>query len=201
MTGETGVDRESEPEPESVTRRRFLRGTAAAGAVLGAPGFAAAQDESEVTTNVAVQNTAPKFDHPDYLGLFVQITGYDREVETTGVGSCGFLDADAEVAGFDAHIIDRISDDNRSAEATVFAADGNDTVSPGKLFVVNDQTQCEGGYVALSLEEIGASSIDVRTTEGNGGTGEPIPGFGIGAGLVGLGAAALGLARRTDGSG
>lgn len=212
MSGETGagtggenVDEPSTSHVRSCTRRRLVRGAAGVGAALAAPGLASAQETTDgpttghdpegVTTPIAISDSAPTFGYPDYLGLFVQITGYDREIDPSGVGSCGFLKADEKVAGFDAHLIDKKNDEHQSAETTVYAADSNSEIEPGKLFVITKQTKCQGGYVTLLLDGIGASSIDASTPSR---TGSPIPGFGVGAALIAAGGAALGLARRSE---
>jgi hypothetical protein len=191
----------------TLSRRRLLAGTAAVGTAALTPAFAdsvAAQsgdDEEAITPSAAVQNTAPTFGNSDYTGLFVQVSGYNRDADNQGVGSCGFVDSEDSVTGYDAEIIDTYNDDHQSESIVLFAVTQN-PIQPGKLFVVNSQTQCGGGgYVNLRLEEVGSSSIETpgSTESGSGSeSGSAIPGFGFLAGALGLGAAGAAAARSDD---
>ncbi|SFR50457.1 hypothetical protein [Halogeometricum limi] len=191
-------------EGKTLSRRRLLSATAAVGTAAVTPAFvggAAAQSDSTENkdTPVAVQNTAPKFGRDDYVGQFVQVSGYDREASKQGVGSCEFVGSDADITGYDAEMIDTYNDDHRSEEITMFAVTTGTNVQPGKLFVVNEQSQCSGGYVTLQLEEVGSSSIETPGqsdgTGGSSGSSSEIPGFGVLAGLLGVGAAGAAAAR------
>lgn len=200
MTVEPSSDADGE---ETLNRRRFLTGAASLGAAAATPAFvgtAAGQSESQQnkTTPVAVQNTAPTFENDDYVGLFVQVSGYDREASQQGVGSCEFAGSQEDLTGYDVEMIDTASEANRSEPATMFAVTEGTNVQVGKLFVVNEQSACSGGYVTLQLEEVGSSSIQTPGAAGGSETGSSIPGFGVLAGALGLGAAGAAAAARSD---
>ena len=199
MNGDCSRDVDSD---RTLSRRRLLAGTAAAGTAALTPAFAdsaAAQsgdDEEAATPSAAVQNTAPTFGNPDYTGLFVQVSGYNRDADSQGVGSCGFVESEDSVTGYDAEMIDTYNENHQSESIVLFAVTQN-SVQPGKLFVVNQQSSCGGGYVNLQLEEVGSSSIETPgSTES--GSGSAIPGFGFLAGALGLGAAGAAAARSDD---
>lgn len=202
MTEDTPADVESD---DAFGRRRFLAGSAALGAAAVTPAFAgaaAAQPDSgeDKTAPAAIPDSAPMFGNPDYTGLLVQVSGYDREASTEGVGGCAFVDSEDDLTGYDAEIIDTYNEDHQSEAITMFAVT-QANIKPGKLFVVNDQEpSCPDEYVRVQLEEIGSSSIETPG-EGDGsagGTGSSIPGFGVLAGVLGLGAAAAAAARSDD---
>lgn len=207
MTGDASRDAEGE---RTLSRRRLLAGAASAGAAAATPAFAgtaAAQSDSDETktTPVALQNTAPKFGNDDYTGLFVQVTGYDREASRQGVTSCSFAGNQENITGYDAHLIDATSDDNPSEPITMFAVTEGTNVQVGKLFVVSEQSSsCSGGYVTAQLEEVGSSSIEVPSADGGSAAGSgsgsdsEIPGFGVLAGALGLGTASAAAAARSD---
>ncbi|ELZ34058.1 hypothetical protein C474_03835 [Halogeometricum pallidum JCM 14848] len=199
MESDFSLDADSD---RTLSRRRLLAGTVAAGTAALTPAFAdsataqSGDDEESVTPSAAVQNTAPTFGNSDYVGLFVQISGYNRDADSQGVGSCAFVQSEDSVTGYDAEMIDTYNDNHESESIVLFAVTQN-PVQPGKLFVVNDQSSCGGGYVSLQLEEVGSSSIETPGSTGSG-SGSSIPGFGFLAGALGLGAAGAAAARSDD---
>ncbi|MUV56339.1 hypothetical protein GJ632_01945 [Halogeometricum sp. CBA1124] len=52
--------------------------------------------------------------------------------------------------------------------------------------------------MTLQLEEVGSSSIETPGAAGGSETGSSIPGFGVLAGALGLGAAGAAAAARSD---
>lgn len=187
----------------TLTRRRLLAGTAAAGTAALTPAFAetAAAQSDDPTENktppAAIQNTAPTFGNSDYVGLFIQISGFNRDADRQGVGSCEFVQSEDSVTGYDAEIIDTYNDDHQSESIVMFAVT-QAPIQPGKLYVINGQSSCSGGYVNVQLEEVGSSSIETPGSGGSGGSGSAIPGFGFLAGALGLGAAGAAAARSDD---
>lgn len=185
----------------TLSRRRLLAGTAAAGTAALTPAFAetAAAQSDDPTENktppAAIQNTAPTFGNSDYVGLFIQISGFNRDADHQGVGSCEFVQSEDSVTGYDAEIIDTYNEDHQSESIVMFAVT-QAPIQPGKLYVIGKQSSCGGGgYVNVQLEEVGSSSIE---TPGSGGSGSAIPGFGFLAGALGLGAAGAAAARSDD---
>lgn len=196
MDSDCSLDADSD---RTLSRRRLLAGTAAAGTAALTPAFAdsataqSGDDEEAITPYAAVQDTAPTFGNSDYVGLFVQVSGYNRDADSQGVGSCAFVQSEDSVTGYDAEMIDTYNDNHESEPIVLFAVTQN-PIQPGKLFVVNNQSSCGGEYVSLQLEEVGSSSIE---TPGSS-SGSAIPGFGFLAGALGLGAAGAAAARSDD---
>ncbi|RDI72126.1 hypothetical protein DWB78_10595 [Halopelagius longus] len=154
--------------------------------------------EEEVTTEAALPTDAPTFDQSDYVGLFVQVTGYDREADLSGVGECGFVENQEDLTAFDAEIFETTGE-MPSEQTTLYTVTQQGTVvQSGKLFVVNSQTSCSSDFVTVGLEEVGASSIETPTPAG-GSSGGAIPGFDAVAGVLGVGAAAAAAAVRSRG--
>ncbi|WP_435123947.1 hypothetical protein [Halobaculum sp. D14] len=212
MDGDRSADRmNSEAESSAdgagqqprTSRRGVLRAAGAASAALVAgvgagTGVAAAQDDTggDVTTKAAIPADTPQFDNDDYTGMFVHVAGVDDAAATADVGTCPFLGADDEVTAYDATVVDRVDADHPQADTTLYAASGNDDVSAGALFVVNNQQQCGAGTVQLRLEEIGEA--DVRVSEEADDAAVETPGFGVGAAVAGLFGGAAYLRRRGD---
>lgn len=223
MTTEPKADAtDAEGSSRTLSRRRLVRGVATAGAVASLPAFlggASAQEETEgtatpterpteesgtsapeesVTTQAALPTDAPTFDQSDYTGLFLQVTGYDREADLSGVGKCSFVESQDDLTAFDAEIFETTGE-MPSEPTTLYTATQQGTViQAGKLFVVNSQTACSSKYVTVGLEEVGASSIETPTPVG-GSSGGSIPGFDAVAGVLGVGAAAAAAAVRSRG--
>lgn len=161
---------------------------------------AAAAQESGVFTEAAVPDSAPTFDGDDYVGLFVHVSGPGEDRSSDPVRNCAFA-GDGTLVTWDVMLVDE-SGTNAQETTTLHAKQGADGMQGGHLFIVNDQQDCGDGYVQLSLEQVGASGIDVQTgTEGGAGDGATdadIPGFGPVAGVAGLLGAGWLARRRGD---
>lgn len=204
----------------SSSRRRFIRGVAATGgaATLSAfVGGAAAQSETEteaetdrgvdtdsprpdeqVTVEAALPASAPTPGTSDYTGLFVQTTGYNRDVETAGVRSCQFAASDDDITAYDARLFEGGAGEPNVATTTLYVVTRGTSVQPNMVFVINSQDPCSGDYVAVGLEEAGNAAVETPPT-GGGTTGGAIPGFDAVAGVLGVGAAAAAAALRSNG--
>lgn len=187
----------------STSRRAFLGGTATLAATTALP-TAAAQESSTATgaetesggdgagmfTMAAIPDDAPTFDGDDYVGLFVHISGPGENKGSEGVESCEFASSsDEELVTWDAILIDENGEDAKE-KLTLHAKQGADGMHGGHLFIVNGQSDCGDGYVQVTLEQIGASSVDYTGSVTEGGSGgesnADAPGFGAVAGLSGL---------------
>lgn len=153
--------------------------------------------EEEVAAEAALPTDAPTFGQPDYTGLFLQVSGYDRQADTSGVGQCGFVGSNENISGFDATIFETTGE-RPSAETTIFAVTQGQTIDAGSVFVINSQNPCSSDFVTLTLEEVGASDIGTPADPGTE-TGGAIPGFDAVAGVLGVGAAAAAAAIRARG--
>jgi hypothetical protein len=208
------------------SRRDLLRatgGAVAAGGLLGGAGVVGAQENGTATTagdgggegggdtalaRAAIRSDAPTFQQEGFNGLFLQIERTDATTREPDVSGCPFVEGDQPVATFNAYLITRIDDANRSEQVAVYANADTTEIAPGKLFVVNSAQECggAGGLTQLRLERVGAAQInpDVAADNGTadgGTTSGSIPGFGVTTalgGLVGAGAAAY-RARRDGG--
>lgn len=204
---------ESGGDSPTVTRRRLLRGTATAAAAVSLPqvvGAAAAQQETTeesptagtdtddpaepVTAQAALPTDAPTFGQSDYTGLFLQVTGFDREADPSGLGACEFVGSDEEMTGFDARIFET-SGDRPTEEITIFAPTQGTTIESGLVFVINSQSECSSDYVSVGLEEVEASDVGTPADPGTE-TGGAIPGFDAVAGVLGVTAASAAAALR-----
>jgi PGF-CTERM protein len=185
----------------SLSRRAFIAGGAGTTATAAVPGIALGQNNSNgddiepVFTDVAISTTVPTLSGDDYTGLFMQVVNVEAtEGIDVGVESCDILASDAEIMAYETRLIDRIEGDRQSTSAIIYVEEGNEEVHEGKLFVVDSQRPCPENFLALRLERVGAGQI---TDVDEGETGSSTPGFGVGTGIVGLGAASLlALARR-----
>ncbi|MFC6824002.1 hypothetical protein [Halopelagius fulvigenes] len=227
MTTEPRADASDAGESSGTfSRRRLLRGVVTAGAAASLPAFvggASAQEgtvttdnsptepptefpteesgtsapEEEVAAEAALPTDAPTFGQSDYTGLFLQVTGYDREADTSGAGRCGFAESNEDITGFDATIFETTGD-RRSAQTTIFAVTQGSIIDSGSVFVINSQNPCPSNFVTVTLEEVGATGIETPTPQGTT-SGGAIPGFDAVAGVLGVGAAAAAAAVRARG--
>jgi hypothetical protein len=183
-------------EDESLTRRRFVRGAAAAATAAPLAAGSASAQEGKVQ-KAALPNTAPKFGSSNYAGMFVKITGYDRDAEMESVGACDFVGRDEDLSAYAATLVDRQGSERESGETTLYGVTSTDAFDAGKVFVVNDTQSCPNAYTTVMLEEVDESSIEVSTgEEGGTGTSSSVPGFGLFAGALGVGTAAAAVAVR-----
>lgn len=153
----------------------------------------------EVAAEAALPTDAPTFGQSDYTGLFLQVTGYDREADSSGVGECGFVGSDEDLSGFDATIFETTGE-RPSEETTIFAVTEGQTIDSGSVFVINSQNSCPSEYVTVTLEEVEASDVGTPADPGTE-TGGSIPGFDAVAGVLGVTAAAAVAALRSRGDG
>jgi hypothetical protein len=186
--------RQDATEDESVTRRRFVRGAAATAAAPLAVGSAAAQEGT--VQKAALPNTAPKFGASNYAGMFLKVTGYDREAEMESVGACEFVGREEDLSAYDATLVDKQGSERESADTTLYGVTQTDAFDAGNVFVVNDTASCPNAYTTVTLEEVDSSSIEVSTGTTGGSSGGAIPGFDFLAGALGVGAAAAAVAAR-----
>lgn len=218
MTTERRTDASESGGGQTVTRRRLLRGAATAGVAASIPavaGGAAAQEETTagspteasdtddpaepITAEAALPTDAPTFDQSDYTGLFLQVTGYDREADGSGVGECGFAESGEEISAFDARIFETTGE-RPTEEVNIFAPTQGTTIESGLVFVINSQEECSSDYVTVGLEEVEASSIGTPTPAQATTSGGAIPGFDAVAGVLGVTAASVAAALRLRGS-
>lgn len=208
---------ESGRDAQTVTRRRLLGGAATAGVAASLPAFvggAAAQSETTgasqtgtaesddtaepVTTRAALPTDAPTFDQSNYVGLFLQVTGFDRQADATGVGDCNFVGAEDDVTAFDATIFETTGD-RPSEEVTLYTTTQQGTViDSGSVLVINSQSECSSDFVTLGVEEVEASDVGTPADPGTE-TGGAIPGFDAVAGVLGVTAASAAAAVRLRG--
>ncbi len=214
-----------ERRDRSATRRRFLRGGAAAAGAALAPSLAgrasAAATETptgggNITVAGALPADAPTFGSSDYVGLVLQVGNRTGGADPSGIGSCPFvqtgtaaeegtytaIDAD-KIWAYNAEISERGGGSTETT--TLFSLAQNTTLGPDKRYIINDQQKC-GDYVQVQLEMLSESGQGPETTvsggggggEGEGTTETSTPGFGVLAALGGVGAAAGALAFRGD---
>lgn len=191
------MSQESDEPATTPTRRTVLQGVAGAigTATVGTAAATAHEGHSGVTTTAAINSTAPSFGQNDYVGLFVQIVGEADTAETKGVRNCEFVGANEGIAAFDVQFLQLTGEDKRQQEGRVFTAATNETVSPGQLYAINNQTSCGSAHYQVQLEQVGASKIKAAEKDDSSFAA---PGFGPLAALAGLGLGAAGLARRSD---
>lgn len=187
-----------------VSRRALVRaggGVAAATLGAGVAGGASAQ----ITTDGALPADAPTLENDNYPGLFVRVGDEKSDADTAGVGSCEFIEEGTGAVAYEATLVDKGQEGTRTADTTLYAAEGNADVNPEKAFVVNAQNSCGEEFVGVNLEQIGESQLADGTAESTSGTVEvgvqdtssqETPGFGAVTALAGLaGAAAVALGR------
>lgn len=183
----------------SSTRRAFLVGVGGT-AALGAAPVVNAQGTETKFTSVAIPDSAPTFGESDYVGLFVHVAGPGGDKPSQGVGNCPFA-GDSQLVTWNAVVVDKTGN-RQQAETTLHAKQGAQDMQGGKLFIVDEQRNCGNGFVQLSLEQVGASSVEVQTSptkkgEGTEGAIEG-PGFGPVAGVAGLLGAGWLAKRRSE---
>lgn len=144
--------------------------------------------DTPITTQAAIRE--PEEIDQELLGFWVHLARELDPYEASVADRCPAVPwPDREGMAFDAMLIDRQAEPEQ-LQITVFLHEAVD-VGPGDLYVVNGSEECEGEYMALALEQIGAPNIQVGpratdlgggapTTEGDG------PGMGALAGLAGL---------------
>lgn len=180
-----------------ITRRGYL---AVAGAGLAATGFTgtAAAQGSRISRRVVLPNGEDRFE--DYnQNLFLHV------IESTNVtldikefDKCNFANWDPEsTTAYRTHLIDSLEGDPNPVETNVFvnqtAAQVEDALEPGSLYIIDDEVDCPGRYVGLTVEWLSGNT----PTGGAEGDGSPTttsgfgPGFGTLSTLGAIGAGAL----------
>lgn len=202
------------PSEAAVTRRSLLAnsaatlgtGAVAASGFVGASGVTAAQ----ITEAGAIPDPAKWGDDTDFAGFMIHVGGSLSPERERVAADCELAGSDTwppdEMLAYDAQLINRKDDATEQAETTLYVGE-TANVTAGKLYIVNRFDRCDGGFLGVSLEQIGLSDVNVAgdgqptagtTTADEGGSGAFGPGFGplaAVAGLLGGGA----LLRRRDG--
>jgi PGF-CTERM protein len=192
MNGEQRTTSEATPRP---TRRRFLAGAAAAGALTtGIATTIGRADAQSVTARLVVAEDAPTLEQDDLTGLLIAVTDQGlTDASDTDVATCEGLEDD-RIISYQLEISNE--DSSETAEATGFAARDNEAIQPERQFIVSDQEPCGDGWLHLMLEQVTESTIEVTETSPST-TSTSIPGFGVGTAVAGVTAATLGAAWRS----
>ena len=203
---------ESPPAERQLSRRALVRsgvGITTATLTLGFAGTSNAQ----ILTNAALPASAPTLSRSGYIGLVVQVVAAKPDTDVSGVETCEFVASGGDVVAYEIRLIDKIQEDHRTAESTLYAAADNEDVHPGKVFIINGQNRCSDQFVSVELEQIGASEIpsganvDVgeiptpgvpKSPTATTTTDTAIPGFSAVTAIAGIGAAVTALRRRAQ---
>ncbi|WP_225335725.1 PGF-CTERM sorting domain-containing protein [Halomicrobium urmianum] len=193
------------------TRRSVLRTCAAGlGLAAGATSVASAQ-EDDALQDAVIPAQEQQFDQ-NLVGFWIHIGATVDPLEASISDRCDFVDwGDDDTLAYDAQLIDKTADPEQSS-ITLYLNQKVD-ISPGTLFIINENVECESGYMGVRLERVGMDLQDVRAAEpasptetvddGEGGGAEgPVdgagPGFGVAGALAGLTGAGW-LLRKRDG--
>jgi hypothetical protein len=212
LSGKSPIDGRS-----ACSRRTVLRTGGAAVGALATGGVAAAQNETteETATNgtpgdetaspspiITMAVTLEQEDvEGDLTGMWIHVSRPVEPVQASIADQCDVVDwGDQDTLTYDATLIDRRNDDYQQPIQIYFPRSAE--VGGGDLFIVNDTTPCESGYIGVELEQIGARNVDAGTKPGEGitetgtetdvagGAQEPSdsagPGFGLPAAAAGL---------------
>jgi len=180
-------------ESTGTTRRRVLSGAAGAVVGVGALAGATSAQESKVTTTMAVPASS-EFEG-NYVGQFLVLTSGGRTPSSTpGLDDCSATSwTPSESRAYDGLLVDRLAQDPRGVERTVYVAAEDREVAAGSTFVVSDATDCRD-FVALGVEQVGPLSVPegTETAADDGDENGAVPGF-TGVGVVAAVAALLGI--------
>lgn len=217
------------------TRRKTLRAGAAVVGAARAVGIASGTqegaNETEATTTETDEGTETVGELeegrvraviPEQQQYDQQVTGFwihiGQEVDPIEAGvddECEFVDwSNEETLAYDAFLIDRSAEPNEQ-QITLYLHERFD-VEAGTLFIINDRTQCQSGYLGITIEQVGMDIAAIRRRDGatptggqggtdgqgdGGGDGAASngPGFGVPSGLAGAAGAGWLLRRRRDG--
>lgn len=144
--------------------------------------------ETSITTQAAIRD--PEEIDQGVGGFWIHLAEQLEPYEASVADRCAAITwSDLEAMAFDATLIDRQAEPEQ-LQITVFLHDAVE-VRGGELFIVNEVDECDGEFLAVELERIGAPEIQVgpRATDLGGGAptteGEG-PEFGALAALGGL---------------
>lgn len=203
-------------DPRTPTRRTVLRTCAAGlGLAAGATSVASAQ-EGDALQDAVIPEQELQFDQ-ELVGFWIHIGQTVDPLEASISDRCDFVDwGDEDTLAYDAQLIDKTAEPEQSP-ITLYLNQEVD-ISPGTLFIINENVECESGYMGVRLERVGMDLEDVRAAEpasptgtvdddgeggGQGGGAEsPADGQGPGFGVAGALASLAGvgwLLRKRDG--
>ncbi|WP_226011314.1 hypothetical protein [Halomicrobium salinisoli] len=199
-------------DTQTPTRRSVLRTCAAGiGLAAGATSVASAQ-EGDALQDAVIPAQELQFDQ-ELVGFWIHIGETVDPLEASISDRCDFVDwGDEDTLAYDAQLIDQTAEPEQSP-ITLYLNQEVD-ISPGTLFIINENVECESGYMGVRLERVGMDLQDVRAAEpasptgtvdddGEGGGAEgPVggagPGFGVAGALAGLTGAGWLLRKRDD---
>lgn len=135
----------------------------------------------------------------NYLGQILLFNHLEAEsVEQPSVGNCEFATwSPEETNRYVGMLTDRLRERPRSVETEIYTNGSREgTIEVGTVGIVNRTQQCSGDVIGLEVETfnpaavrgLGAGDATQTATETTTGSG---PGFGILAGALGIGGAAL----------
>jgi PGF-CTERM protein len=206
------------------TRRETLRAGAAAVGAAVTVGVASGTQEETTETDEGTQTVGeveegrvraviPEQQQYDQTvtGFWIHIGPEVDPVESSVDDDCEFVDwSDEETLAYDAFLIDRSAEPNEQ-QITLYLHERFD-IEAGTLFIVNNQTQCQSGYLGITIEQVGMDIAALRRREGATPTGDQAeaggegdgaaadgPGFGVVSSLAGVAGAGWLLRRRQNG--
>lgn len=163
------------------------------------------EGDTVTVTNAAIPSNAPTFGKPDYTGMFIRLGSILKTADTQGIGSCQFFRSDDDLVPYAAILVSP-NQNELERGSNVYGRVSDGALEPGRTYTVNNQIQCDAGFVQVQLEEVdNAPRVDeaINNTSGTGGdtgvgtgggdvggaegtTATDTPGFGVGAALAGL---------------
>ncbi|WP_224333655.1 hypothetical protein [Haloprofundus halobius] len=200
---------------EGVTRRRLIRAAASgSGTTTVGPTFVESVDgRREATTLTAVTTAATTLERDDLTGLLLYLAADERGVDIETDERGRRLADDAGGRRYEALVVDNTESGTRTATVDLLV-DAPAVPDAGSLFVVTRQRR-DGDDARLTLERVGTERVEqperaranLAPTTRTATRGAPATGSdardavaavaGIGAGLVGFGAALYALGRRS----
>ncbi|MFC7155913.1 hypothetical protein ACFQPA_10650 [Halomarina halobia] len=153
-------------------------------------------------TTPAILPERPIGENTDYRGVFVHLTSELEDVQVDGIQQCdvtGWDPGNTDV--FEVTLINRQGDADRTYASSMYFPREVD-LTPGYLFVINNQEPCPNGYLGVEVTEVRAEAnrrgfAGSPEAGASGGTsGASGPGFGPVGALGGIAAVGYALARR-----
>ena len=172
------------------------------------------RDEAQIRTRAIIPRVGQPF-QGEYVGQFLIYTDPtpNESVSPQIVAECDYADwAPEDTRGYQGLLIDRLTDEPRGVEVTMYTNGNEPRVRAGTTFIVDRVHPCNGEFVGLGLESApvrrfqpdystaenplvgepaGPTVSPVPDGEGAGTPAPGMPGFGALAATVGIGAAAL----------
>lgn len=144
----------------------------------------------------------------NYTGQILLFNHLEAESTTAeAVGNCEFASWSPDSSNrYTGMLVDRLSESPRSADTVIYTNGSREaTLDVGSVGIISQTHECSGDVIGLEIEQFDPSAVQrlgagdpTATPEATETTTSEGPGFGVLAGLVGVGGAAL--ARALGGS-